>query len=129
MARLFARVVGRPLLMRELTRVGMNSRTLMEWMLRISANLLREDEHGPAELAYRGGDFTADPAGPDHDNALGAPHGGDETGGVTPVAEVVDAVEVGSGAAQAARCGACGQQQPVVADALAGGELEPARVR
>ena len=52
-ARLFARVVGRPTLMRELTRVGMNSRNLMEWMLRISANLLREDEQGPAELAYQ----------------------------------------------------------------------------
>mgnify|MGYP001254054870 FL=1 len=52
-ARLFARVIGRPTLMRELTRVGMNSRTLMEWLLRITANLLREDEKGPAELAYK----------------------------------------------------------------------------
>lgn len=52
-ARLFARIIGRPLLMRELTRVGMNSRTLMEWVLRIMANLLREDEKGPAELAYK----------------------------------------------------------------------------
>ena len=52
-ARLFARVIGRPTLMRELTRVGMNNRTLMEWMLRITANLLREDEKGPAELAYK----------------------------------------------------------------------------
>ncbi len=52
-ARLFARVIGRPTLMRELTRVGMNNRTLMEWMLRITANLLREDEKGPAEMAYK----------------------------------------------------------------------------
>ena len=52
-ARLFARVIGRPTLMRELTRVGMNSRTLMEWVLRIMANLLRDDEKGPAELAYK----------------------------------------------------------------------------
>ena len=52
-ARLFARVIGRPTLMRELTRVGMNNRTLMEWMLRITANLLRDDERGPAELAYK----------------------------------------------------------------------------
>jgi len=51
-ARLFAKVIGRPTLMRELTRVGMHSRTLMEWVLRIMANLLREDEKGPAELAY-----------------------------------------------------------------------------
>ena len=31
----------------------MHSRTLMEWVLRIMANLLREDEKGPAELAYK----------------------------------------------------------------------------
>ena len=51
--RLFARLIGRPVLMRELTRVGMQSRTLMEWVLRIMANLLRPDELGPAEAAYR----------------------------------------------------------------------------
>ena len=53
MARLFARIIGRPALMRELTRVGMHSRTLMEWVLRIMANLLRPDEIGPAEAAYK----------------------------------------------------------------------------
>ena len=47
-----ARVIGRPALMRELTRAGMHSRTLMEWVLRIMANLLRPDEVGPAEAAY-----------------------------------------------------------------------------
>ena len=52
-ARLIARVIGRPALMRELTRVGMHSRTLMEWVLRIMANLLRPDEVGAAEAAYR----------------------------------------------------------------------------
>ena len=52
-ARLFAKVIGRPALMRELTRVGMHSHTLMEWVLRIMANLLRPDEMGPAEAAYR----------------------------------------------------------------------------
>ena len=51
-ARLFARMIGRPFVMRELTRVGMHNRTLMEWMLRIMANELRDDERGPAELAY-----------------------------------------------------------------------------
>jgi geranylgeranyl reductase family protein len=51
-ARLFAKVIGRPALMRELTRVGMQSRSLMEWVLRIMANLLRDDELGPAEAAY-----------------------------------------------------------------------------
>ena len=31
----------------------MHSRTLMEWVLRIMANLLRPDEIGPAEAAYK----------------------------------------------------------------------------
>ncbi len=52
-ARLFARVIGRPVLMRELSRVGIRSHTLMEWVLRIMANLLRPDERGPAEIAYK----------------------------------------------------------------------------
>jgi flavin-dependent dehydrogenase len=52
-ARLFARVIGQPVLMRELSRVGIHSRTLMEWVLRIMANLLRPDEIGPAEVAYK----------------------------------------------------------------------------
>ncbi|MGZ4683974.1 MAG: geranylgeranyl reductase family protein, partial [Acidimicrobiales bacterium] len=52
-ARLFAQVIGQPTLMRELTRVGMHSRTLMDWVLRIMANLLRDDELGPAEAVYR----------------------------------------------------------------------------
>ena len=52
-ARLFVQLIGRPALMRELTRVGMQSRTLMEWVLRIMANLLRPNEVGPAEAAYR----------------------------------------------------------------------------
>jgi len=52
-ARTFVRAIGNPAVMRELTRVGMHSRTLMEWVLRIMANLLRPDELGPAEAAYR----------------------------------------------------------------------------
>ena len=52
-ARLFANVIGQPVLMRELTRVGMRSRSLMDWVLRIMANLLRPDELGPAEAAYK----------------------------------------------------------------------------
>jgi hypothetical protein len=31
----------------------MHSRTLMEWVLRIMANLLRPEELGPAEAVYR----------------------------------------------------------------------------
>src|SRR5262245_39921591 len=52
-ARAFVRAIGNPAIMRELTRVGMQSRTLMEWVLRIMANLLRPDELGLAEAAYR----------------------------------------------------------------------------
>jgi geranylgeranyl reductase family protein len=52
-ARLFVQLIGRPALMRELTRVGMHSRTLMEWALAIMANLLKPDELGPAEAAYK----------------------------------------------------------------------------
>lgn len=53
MARLFARIIGQPALMRELTRAGMHNRSLMEWALRIMSNLLRPDEMGPAEIAYK----------------------------------------------------------------------------
>jgi geranylgeranyl reductase family protein len=49
----FVRVIGNPVLMRELTRVGMRSKTLMEWVLRIMSNMLRPDERGPAEVAYK----------------------------------------------------------------------------
>jgi geranylgeranyl reductase family protein len=51
-ARLFARVIGRPALMRELTRVGMRSHTLMDWVLRIMANLLDDEDPGAAERVY-----------------------------------------------------------------------------
>jgi geranylgeranyl reductase family protein len=52
-ARVFVAAIGNPAVMRELTRVGMQSRTLMEWVLRIMANLLRPDELGPAEAVYK----------------------------------------------------------------------------
>ncbi|MFP5317231.1 MAG: geranylgeranyl reductase family protein [Acidimicrobiia bacterium] len=52
-ARAFVRVIGRPALMKALVDTGMRSRTLMEWILRIMANLLRPDELGPAEAAYK----------------------------------------------------------------------------
>ncbi|MGH8984208.1 MAG: geranylgeranyl reductase family protein [Acidimicrobiia bacterium] len=52
-ARAFVKAIGNPAVMRELTRVGMHSKTLMEWVLRIMANLLRPDELGPAEAAYK----------------------------------------------------------------------------
>jgi geranylgeranyl reductase family protein len=52
-ARTFVRAIGNPAVMRELTRIGFRSRSLMEWVLRIMANLMRPDELGPAEAAYR----------------------------------------------------------------------------
>ncbi|HEX2850042.1 MAG TPA: geranylgeranyl reductase family protein [Acidimicrobiales bacterium] len=52
-ARAFVRVIGQPELMRAMVSTGMHSRTLMEWVLRIMANLLRPDELGPAEAIYK----------------------------------------------------------------------------
>jgi flavin-dependent dehydrogenase len=52
-ARAFVHLIGHPELMRLLVSTGMRNRTLMEWVLRIMANLLRPDELGPAEAAYR----------------------------------------------------------------------------
>jgi geranylgeranyl reductase family protein len=52
-ARAFVRIIGRPELMRLMVSTGMHSKTLMEWVLRIMANLLRPDELGPAEAAYK----------------------------------------------------------------------------
>jgi geranylgeranyl reductase family protein len=52
-ARAFVRLIGHPQAMRMLTRTGLRSRTLMEWVLRVMANLLRPDEKGGAEAAYK----------------------------------------------------------------------------
>jgi geranylgeranyl reductase family protein len=52
-ARAFVHIIGRPELMRALVSTGMRSRTLMEWVLRIMSNMLRPDELGPAEAAYK----------------------------------------------------------------------------
>jgi menaquinone-9 beta-reductase len=52
-AREFVRMISRPELMRACVRTGMHSRSIMGWLLRIMANLLRPDEVGPAEAAYR----------------------------------------------------------------------------
>jgi len=49
---LFAKAIGRPEFIQRLTQVGMKSQTLMEWALRIMANLLRPHELKPAEMAY-----------------------------------------------------------------------------
>ena len=47
------KALGRPEVMRALVSTGMHSRSLMEWVLRIMSNQLRQDEIAPAELAYR----------------------------------------------------------------------------
>jgi menaquinone-9 beta-reductase len=52
-ARVFVKIIGRPELMRALVGTGMHSRTLMDWILRIMSNMLRPDELGPAEAAYK----------------------------------------------------------------------------
>ena len=52
-ARDFVRLISSPDVMRACVRTGMHSRSIMGWLLRIMANLLRPDEVGPAEAAYR----------------------------------------------------------------------------
>jgi menaquinone-9 beta-reductase len=52
-ARAFVRLIGQPGTMRALTRIGLQSRPLMEWVLRVMANILRPDERHLAEAAYR----------------------------------------------------------------------------
>ena len=53
MARAFIRVIARPELMTRCVATGMHAETLMSWILRIMSNLVRPDETGPAEAAYR----------------------------------------------------------------------------
>jgi flavin-dependent dehydrogenase len=49
----FVSLIGHPRLMRAMVGTGMHSRLVMEWVLRVMSNLMREDELGPAEAAYR----------------------------------------------------------------------------
>jgi geranylgeranyl reductase family protein len=51
--RAFVRAISRPPVMRACTATGMYSRSIMEWLLRIMSNMLRPDELGPAEAAYK----------------------------------------------------------------------------
>lgn len=51
-ARAFVIAVGRPRVMRTLTRTGLRSRPLMEWVLKVMANLLEPEERGMAERVY-----------------------------------------------------------------------------
>ncbi len=52
-ARAFTRAIGNPTLMRALVRTGLRSRPLMEWVLKVMANLLDTEDAGVAEHTYR----------------------------------------------------------------------------
>ncbi len=51
-ARIFLEAIGNPAVMRTLVTVGMRSQTLMEWVLKVMANLLEPEEKGMAEQVY-----------------------------------------------------------------------------
>jgi menaquinone-9 beta-reductase len=52
MARIFVRAIGKPRVMWALTHAGLRSKPLMEWVLKVMANLLDESERGVGERAY-----------------------------------------------------------------------------
>ncbi len=52
-ARLFVKLIGRPAVMRTLAHTGLRNRPLMEWTLKVMANLLDEDERGIGEQVFR----------------------------------------------------------------------------
>jgi geranylgeranyl reductase family protein len=52
-ARIFVSAIGNPVIMRTLTTVGMRSRPLMEWVLKVMANLLEPEELGMSEKVYQ----------------------------------------------------------------------------
>ena len=51
-SRAFVRLIGRPGAMRLLTRTGIRNKTVMEWTLRVMANLMRPEDKGVGERAY-----------------------------------------------------------------------------
>jgi flavin-dependent dehydrogenase len=53
MAQAFVRMISHPEVMKFCVGTGLRSQSLMEWIFRIMANLLRPDEIGPAEALYR----------------------------------------------------------------------------
>ena len=52
MARIFVKAIGNPAVMRTLAHTGLRNRPLMEWTLKVMANLLDEDEKKTGERAY-----------------------------------------------------------------------------
>ena len=53
MARVFVKAIGQPWVMRTLTHTGLRSKPLMEWVLKVMANLLETEERPIGEQAYR----------------------------------------------------------------------------
>ena len=51
-ARIFVKAIGNPAIMRTLTTVGLRSRPLMEWTLKVMANLLDPEDAGMSEHVY-----------------------------------------------------------------------------
>jgi geranylgeranyl reductase family protein len=51
--RIFVKAIGRPAVMRTLVRTGMRSRPLMEWVLKVMANLLEPEERTIGDEVYR----------------------------------------------------------------------------
>jgi len=51
-ARIFVKLIGHPSVMRTLAHTGMRNRSLMEWTLKVMANLLDEDDRHMGERVY-----------------------------------------------------------------------------
>jgi flavin-dependent dehydrogenase len=51
-ARVFVRAIGNPTVMKTLTTVGLRSKPLMEWTLKVMANLLDPDDAKMTEHVY-----------------------------------------------------------------------------
>jgi len=52
MARIFVKLIGNPTVMRTLAHTGLRNRSLMEWTLKVMANLLDEDDKHMGERTY-----------------------------------------------------------------------------
>ncbi|MGB7861399.1 MAG: FAD-dependent oxidoreductase, partial [Acidimicrobiia bacterium] len=52
MSRIFVKLIGYPSVMRTLAHTGLRNRSLMEWTLKVMANLLDEDDKDVGEHAY-----------------------------------------------------------------------------
>lgn len=53
MARIFVKAIGNPAVMRSVAHAGLHNRPLMEWTLKVMANLIDDHERGVGEQTYR----------------------------------------------------------------------------